>query len=99
MDDKSVDATGADHKQQSLKCRSIEGCSGVALVVESFFNKYVAQRAQRLNVGAAQVELDLAGREVMMRLYRLAGVDGAANRRSTRRGKGSVAQNTSRICD
>jgi hypothetical protein len=46
----------------------------------------------------AQVELDLTGREVTVRLYRLACVDRAANRRSARR-TGSVAGNTSRICD
>lgn len=88
-----------DHVQQSLKCRSIENRSGVALIVETFCNQLVAQRAQSLNVSPTQIELDLAGRQIVMRLHRLASVDGAANRRSAGCHKWSVAQNTSSIGD
>jgi len=35
-----------------------------------------------LNEGPAHVELDLAGREIVVSFYRLAGVDGTTNRRS-----------------
>lgn len=60
-DDESLDAAGPNHLQQSLKRRSVEGRARESLVVESFFDRYVAQRAQRLNISPAQVELDLAG--------------------------------------
>jgi len=36
----------------------------------------------RLNEGTAQVEMDLAGRKIIVSFYRLAGVDDATNRRS-----------------
>lgn len=58
-DPKLVDAAGPDHGQQSLKRRSLEGRAGVALIIESLLNHCVAQRAPGLNVGPAQVELDL----------------------------------------
>ena len=82
-----------------MKRWSVEGRAGVAFVVESLFDNYIAERAQRLNVGLAKVDLDLAGREVVVRIYRLAGVDGAANRRSRGRPEDSVARNTPRIGD
>ncbi len=71
----------------------------MAFVVNTLFDNYAAQGALGSNVGLAQIELDLAGRELGMRFYRLASVDGAANRRSGGHRTDSVAQNTSRIGD
>ena len=82
-----------------VKGRPVQGRARVAFVVKTFLDDHVAQRALGLNVGLAQVELDLAGREISMGFYRLAGVDGATNRRSGGRRTESVAQNTPRIGD
>ena len=82
-----------------MQGRPIQGRARVAFVVESFLDNHVAQGALGLNVGLAQIELDLAGREISTGFYRLAGVDGAANRRSGRRRTQSVAQNTPSIGD
>jgi hypothetical protein len=82
-----------------VKRRPVEGRAGVALVRELLFNQLVAQRLTRLDMGASKLELDLAGREIVVWIYRLTGVDGAANRRSRGRHEASVARNTPRICD
>ena len=99
MDNELLDAARSDDAQQSVQRRPVEGRARVAFVVETLFNDYVAQGALGLNVGLAQIELDLAGREISMWFYRLAGVDGAANRRSGGRRTQSVTQNTLSIGD
>src|ERR1035437_647714 len=82
-----------------MKRRPVEGRARVSLVGESLFDKLVAQRSPRPDERTAQVELNLAGRKVGIGLDGLASVDDAANRRSHRRHRWSIAQNTSRICD
>ena len=99
VDDELLDATRSDDAQQSVQGRPVEGRARVAFVVKTLFDDYVAQGALGLNVGMAQIELDLAGRKIGMWFYRLAGVDGAANRRSVGRRTQSVAQNTPSIGD
>lgn len=51
--DEPFDAAGPYDAKQSMKRQSVEGRAGLAFVVESLFDDYVAQRAQRLNVGLA----------------------------------------------
>ena len=99
MDNELLDAARSDDAQQSVQGRPIEGRTRVAFVVKPFLYDHVAQGALGLDVGLAQIELDLAGREISMWFYRLAGVDGAANRRSVGRRTKSVAQNTPSIGD
>ncbi len=82
-----------------MQRRPVERRAREAFVVKTLFDDYVAQGALGLNVGLAQIELDLAGREISVWFYRLAGVDGAANRRSGRRRTQSDAQNTPSIAD
>ena len=99
MDNELLDAARSDDAQQSVQGRPVEGRARVPCVVESFLYEYITQRTLGLNEGPALVELDLAGREIGMWLYRLAGVDGAANRRSVGRRTQSVAQNTPSLGD
>ena len=99
IDNELLDAARPDDAQQSVQGRPVEGRTRVAFVVKTLFDDHVAQGALGLNVGLAQIELDLAGGEISMWFYRLAGVDGAANRRSGGRRSQSVAQNTPRIGD
>src|SRR5579863_717284 len=99
MDNELLNAARSDDAKQSVQGRPVEGRARVAFVVKTLFDDYVAQGALGLNIGLAQIELDLAGREISMRFYRLAGVDGAANRRSVGRRTESVPQNTSSIGD
>ena len=99
MNNKLLDAARSDGAQQSVQGRPVEGCARVAFVVKTLFDDYIAQGALGLNIGLAQIELDLAGGEIGMWFYRLAGVDGAANRRSGWRRTQSVAQNTPSIGD
>jgi hypothetical protein len=99
MDNELLDAARSDDAQQSMQRWPVEGCARIAFVVKTLFDDYIAQGALGLNIGLAQIELDLAGREISMRFYRLACVDGAANRRSVGRRTQSVAQNTPSIGD
>ena len=99
MDNELLDASRSDDAQQSMQRWPVEGCARIAFVVKTLFDDYIAQGALGLNIGLAQIELDLAGREISMWFYRLAGVDGAANRRSGGRRTQSVAQNTPSIGD
>jgi len=99
MDNELLDAARSDDAQQSVQGRPVEGRTRVALVIKTLLDDDAAQRPLGLNVGLAQIELDLAGREIGMWLYRLAGVDGAANRRSVGRRTQGVAQNTPSIGD
>ena len=82
-----------------MQGRPVEGRARVAFVVKTLFDNYAAQGVLGLNVGLAQIELDLAGGEISMWFYRLAGVDGVANRRSGGRRTQSAAQNSPSIGD
>lgn len=93
-----LDAARPDDAQQSVQRRSVKCRARVPFVVKPFLDADEAQRTLGLNERAALVELDLAGGEISVWLYRL-GVDGAANRRSSRRRERSGAQNTSSIGD
>lgn len=82
VDDHLLDAAGARHLQQSQECWPLQCRARVPLVVKAFLDALEAQGEQRMDPRLAGFELHLAGREIVMRLYRLASVDGAANRRS-----------------
>lgn len=99
MDYELLDAAGPDDAQQSVQRRPVKCRARVPFVVKPFLDEDEAQRTLGLNERPALVELDLAGGEISVWLFRLAGVDGAANRRSDRRREESGAQNTSSIGD
>jgi hypothetical protein len=72
---------------QSAQCRRAKSC---ALSLESI----EAYGAQGSDPRLAGIELHLTGGKIVVRFYRLASVDGAANRRSGRHRLVIVAQNT-----
>jgi hypothetical protein len=74
MDDELLDAARSDEAQQSVQGWPFESRARVAFVVKTLFDDYVAQGALGLKVGLAQIELDLAGREISMRLNRVRGI-------------------------
>lgn len=87
MNDDAIHSAASYQLEQSLQCRAVERCAGVAVVIETPIGKNPAQPSLGLNERTAQIELDLAGGEIIVLVYRSACVDGAANGRSERRGR------------
>lgn len=92
MNDDAIHSATSDQLKQFLQRGAVEGCTGVAVVIETPIERNPAQPLLRLDKRSARIELDLAGREIIVLVYRSTRVDGAANRRSERRGRGVRAQ-------
>jgi hypothetical protein len=86
MDDHAVHGAASDQLQQTLNGGPPKRRAGVAVIIEPATEQNPAQPLLRLNERAAQIELDLTGREVIVLIYRATCVDGAANGRSERHG-------------
>lgn len=87
MNDDAIHSAASDQLEQSLQRGAVDRCAGVAVVIETPIEKNPAQPPLRLDEGPAQIELDLAGGEIIVQVYRSACVDGAANWRSERLGR------------
>lgn len=87
MNDDAIHSTAPDQLEQSLQREAVERCAGVAVVIETPIEKNAAQPLLRLDEGTARIELDFAGGEIIVLVYRSARVDGAANGRSERGGR------------
>src|SRR3954463_13950635 len=87
MDDDAVHSAASDQLQQPPQGGAVERRAGVAVVIEAPIEKNPAQPPLRLDESSAQIELDLAGVEIIVLVYSSACVDGAANGRSERRGR------------
>ncbi len=73
-----ADASLADSLPQSLERRPIDAAARPALIIEPLANPIGVTIAEGAGAVEARLELGIAGREVLRRVHRLAGVDGEA---------------------